>query len=191
MNRPVWWIFDSLSRFAEGTGWHRSFIIDAAIRHWDEWLLFGTSRTVQWGGMPPAPADPNNIDITNEYISQAVGGGVLTLCLFFAIFWICFRRLGFAFHAKRGSISPKTEWLAWCTGVALLAQCISFFSISYFDQTVFYFFWLLSAIAGGTMERTWLICDRSARSNSRAANRQHSASLVGQERYLSAVPRQY
>jgi hypothetical protein len=161
MERPVWWIFDTVSSLTGGSGWHRSYIIDAAIRHWDEWWLIGTSRTVHWGGYPPAPSNPDNIDITNEYIAQAVDGGALTLCLFLAVLWTCFKRLGSAFRAKRGSIDPETEWLAWCTGVALLAHCISFLSIAYFDRTIFYFFWLLSAIAAGTMERTWLICDRT------------------------------
>jgi uncharacterized membrane protein YeaQ/YmgE (transglycosylase-associated protein family) len=164
MDRPVWWIFDAVGDFAGGSGWHRSYIIDAAIRHWDEWWLVGTSRTVHWGGYPPPPNDPNNVDITNEYIAQAVHGGALTLFLFLAILWTCFKRLGTAFRTKRGSIEPETEWLAWCTGVALLAHCISFLSVSYYDQTIFYFFWLLSAIAAGTMEQTWLICDQPVRS---------------------------
>ena len=168
MNRPVWWIFDTIGDYTGGSGWHRSYIIDAAIQHWDEWWLAGTARTVHWGGFPPPPADPNNIDITNQYIAQAVNGGALTLFVFLAVLWTCFKRLGSAFHAKRGSISPETEWLAWSTGVALAAHCISFFSVSYYDQTIFYFFWLLSAIAAGTMERTWLICDRPQRSLPRA-----------------------
>ena len=159
MNRPVWWIFDSMSSFTGGSGWHRSYIIDAAIQHWHEWWLVGSGRTVHWGGFPPAPSDLNNIDITNEYIVQAVNGGAITLCLFLAALWMCFKRLGSAFRATGGKISIDTEWLAWCTGLALVAQCISFLSVAYFDQTVFYFFWLLSAIAAGTMERNWLICD--------------------------------
>jgi hypothetical protein len=177
MNRPVWWIFDSVSSFSGGSGWHRSYIIDAAIQHWDEWWLIGTPRTVQWGGYPPAPGDPNNIDLTNEYVVQGVNGGALTLGLFIAILWTCFKQLGSAFRAKRGSIDSETEWLAWCTGVALLAHCISFFSIAYFDQTIFYFFWLLSAIAGTTMQRTWLICDRSVRSLRSRTNQQQSGAF--------------
>jgi hypothetical protein len=178
MNRPVWWIFDTVSRFTGGGGWHRSFIIDAAIRHWDEWLLVGISQTIQWGG-PALSVDPYNIDITNEYVAQGVEGGILTLCLFLAILWTCFKRLGPAWRAKRGSIDSETEWLAWCTGVALFAHCISFFSISYFDQSIFYLFWLLSAIAAGTMERSWLICDRSVRSVPRATNRQQTGGVSG------------
>jgi hypothetical protein len=170
MDRPVWWMFDTVGSFTGGSGWHRSYIIDAAIGHWDEWWLIGTPRTAHWGGYPPAPGNPNNIDITNEYIAQALNGGALTLCLFLAILWTCFKQLGSAFRAKRGSVDRDTEWLAWCTGVALLTHCISFFSIAYFDRTIFYLFWLLSAIAAGTMERTWLICDRSARSGRRAMN---------------------
>jgi hypothetical protein len=179
MNRPVWWIFDSVSGFAGGGGWHRSHVIDAAIQHWDEWWLVGTPQTVHWGGETPPPGDPNNIDLTNEYVVQAVNGGALTLCLFLAILWTCFKQLGSAFCVKRGSIDSETEWLAWCTGVALFAHCISFLSVAYFDQTIFYFFWLVSAIAAGTMERTWLICDRSVRSVHRATNQPRSGGLSG------------
>ena len=179
MNRPVWWIFDSASSFAGGEGWHRSYIIDATIRHWDEWWLVGTPRTVHWGGQPPAPGDPNNIDLTNQYITLAVKGGALTLMLFVAILWTCYKRLGYAFRVRRGCINSETEWLAWCTGVALFAHCVSFFSIAYFDQSIFYFLWLLSAIAAGTMERAWLICDGSARSVCRTTNQQQSNGVSG------------
>jgi hypothetical protein len=179
MNRPVWWLFDSVSPYTGGSGWHRSYIIDAAIQHWDEWWLIGTPRTVHWGGYPPAPGDPNNIDLTNEYIVQGINGGVVTLCLFVAILWTCFKKLGSAFHAKRGSIDFETEWLAWCTGVALLAHCISFFSVAYYDQTIFYFFWLLSAIAGMTIERTRLNYDGSVRSVWNLTNQQKSGAFSG------------
>jgi hypothetical protein len=178
MNRPVWWIFDTISSFTGGTGWHRSYIIDAAIRHWEEWWLVGTPRTVHWGGFPPAPGNPENIDITNEYIAMAVNGGALTLILFLVILWTCFKKVGSAFHARQGSIKPETEWLAWCTGIALLAHCISFFSIAYYDRTIFFFFWLLTAIAAGAMERTWLIRDQSMGSVRRISNRQQ-LSLAG------------
>jgi len=178
MNRPVWWIFDTIEGYTGGSGWHRSYIIDAAIRHWDEWFLTGTPVTVHWGGFPPPKYDPNNIDITNEYIVQAVNGGALTLGLFLAVLWTCFKHLGFALRAKRGSIHRETEWLAWCTGVALLAHCISFLSVAYYDQTIFYFFWLLSAIGAGTMERSWLIHDQVPRSRERVHDLQSQSRAV-------------
>ena len=68
-----------------GTGWHRSFIIDAALKHIDEWWLVGTYRTVHWGGYPPPPADPENIDITNQYIVEGVKGGLVRLGLFILV----------------------------------------------------------------------------------------------------------
>jgi len=181
MNRPVWWIFDAMEGVSGGSGWHRSYIIDAAIRHWDEWFLVGTPRTAHWGGYHPPKGDPNNIDITNEYIIQAVNGGAVTLCLFLAVLWTCFKHLGSAFRAKRGSLHPETEWLAWCTGVALLAHCISFLSVAYWDQMIFYFFWLLSVIAAGTMERGWLIRDPSVGQARRGPDPQ-SRGVVGHPR---------
>ena len=161
MNRPVWWIFDSIGGLTGGSGWHRSYIIDAAIRHFREWWLIGTPVTAHWGGYPPPPGDPNNIDLTNQFVVEAVGGGALRLFLFAAIIWLCFRSLGRAFRARGASIQPQTEWLAWCVGVTLLAHCVCFFSVAYFDQMIFYWFWLLSVIAAGTMQGTWLIRDRS------------------------------
>ena len=160
MNRPVWWIFDTVGAIAGGTGWHRSYIIDAAIRHWSEWFLAGTPVTAHWGGYPPPPNDPFNIDITNQFIAEAVGGGALRLVLFVTIIWTCFKHLGAAFRGRRRFIHPQTEWLAWSTGVALVAHCIGFFSVAYFDQLIFFWFWLLAVIAAGTMERKWLVRDR-------------------------------
>jgi len=159
MSRPLWWIFDTIGSITGGTGWHRSYIIDAAIRHWREWILVGTPVTAHWGGYPPPPNDPNNIDITNQFIVEAVSGGALRLILFVTIIWTCFKSLGVAFRGRR-RIHPQTEWLAWATGVALLAHCIAFFSIAYFDQLVFFWFWLLSVVAAGAMERGWLVRDR-------------------------------
>jgi hypothetical protein len=160
MNRPVWWIFDTVGAITGGTGWHRSYIIDAAIQHWREWFLVGTPVTAHWGGYPPPPNDPLNIDITNQFIAEAVGGGALRLILFVTIIATCFKHLGVAFRGKRRFIHPETEWLAWSTGVALVAHCIGFFSVAYFDQLIFFWFWLLAVFAAGTMERKWLVRDR-------------------------------
>ena len=163
MHRPVWWIFDSIGDLSGGTGWHRSYIIDAGIRHFGEWWLAGTPVTAHWGGYPPPPNDPNNIDLTNQFLVEAVGGGVIRLGLFLAILRTCFKQLGRAFRVRRDSIRPDTEWLAWTTGVTLLSHCVCFFSVAYFDQMIFYFFWLISAIAAGTLERGWLLGDRRMR----------------------------
>jgi len=159
MSRPVWWIFDAIGGLTGGTGWHRSYIIDAAIHHFDEWWLVGTPVTKHWGGYPPPPNDPNNIDLTNQFLVEAVGGGLIRLLLFIAIIRTAFRAVGRAFRLPHGSIDSETEWLAWTIGVGLLAHCVCFFSVAYFDQMIFYFFWLVAAIAAGTLERGWLLRD--------------------------------
>jgi hypothetical protein len=38
--------------------------------------------TVHWGGFHAPMNDPNNIDITNHFLAEAVGGGVVRLGLF-------------------------------------------------------------------------------------------------------------
>lgn len=76
MNAPVWFIIARVSEVAGGTGWYRSYLIDQAIKHFDEWWLVGSTYTVHW-----APAgevvvgDPNNMDIINNYVAEGLGGG--------------------------------------------------------------------------------------------------------------------
>jgi hypothetical protein len=76
MKAPVWYIPAKISDLMGGTGWHRSYLIDQAISHFNEWWLVGSAVTAHW-----APAgqtltvDPKNMDITNNYIAEGLGGG--------------------------------------------------------------------------------------------------------------------
>jgi hypothetical protein len=146
MKAPVWYIFARLSDMTGGTGWHRSFIIDAALAHFGEWAVRGTPRTVHWGGYPPPPADPENIDITNQYIVEGVKGGVVRLALFVAVIVACFkaigRRTGFV-----GRVSRADTYLYWGIGVSLFTHTVAFMSVSYFDQTVVFWYGLLAIIS--------------------------------------------
>lgn len=146
MKAPVWYIFARLSDMTGGTGWHRSFIIDAAIAHFGEWGFRGTPRTVHWGGYPPPPADPENIDITNQYIVEGVKGGVVRLGLFIAIIVACFRVIGRR-TGKPGAVSRQDAILYWGLGVSLFTHSVAFMSVSYFDQTVVFWYGLLATIS--------------------------------------------
>ena len=44
MKQPAYFIIGKLS-IGSSTGWHRSKLIDAAVKHFDEWWLFGTDYT--------------------------------------------------------------------------------------------------------------------------------------------------
>ncbi len=145
MKAPVWHLLDRMSSITGGTGWHRAYLIDQAIAHFDEWWLFGTTYTAHWApGGEVTTADPNMMDITNHYIAQGVGGGLLKLVLFIMIIVVSFKSVGRYVQAQ-AAVSPAAL-LVWAMGVSLFAHSVSFISATYFDQTVLIYYWLLAII---------------------------------------------
>jgi hypothetical protein len=147
MNAPVWYLIARVSDVTGGTGWHRSYLIDQAINHFDEWWLVGSAYTAHWApGGQVLVVDPDNMDITNNYIAEGLHGGILKLGLFIAMIVLSFKILG------RGALSdsflsPPLRRLYWLVGVCLASHCVSFISVSYFDQTAVYYYWLLAVVA--------------------------------------------
>src|SRR6185312_6284740 len=126
-------------------GWYRSNLIDQFVRHLSQWWLIGTSYTANWAnGGPVLAVDPNNVDITNQYIAQGITAGIWGVGLFLAIIILSFRVVGRTVRLN----GPKsaTSKLSWTMGVALAAHCTAFISISYFDQIVVFWFWLIAGV---------------------------------------------
>jgi len=144
MNAPVWFLIAKMSDLLGGTGWYRSNLIQQAIYHFNEWWLIGSSYTANWPCGMPLPGDPNNVDITNEYIAEGLQGGLLRLGLFLAIIVTCFKIIG---RAVRNEQDSGTAKLWWAIGVSLASHCAAFISISYFDQIQVFWFWLWAVIA--------------------------------------------
>ena len=146
MNAPVWYIFAKIGDLFGGSGWHRAYIFDAAFAHLNEWWLIGTPRTVHWGGYPAPPGNPDNIDITNQYIAEGVKGGLLRLGLFIWLIVLGFKAIGRRTKAD-GAVPFQTQWLYWCLGTCLVTHAVSFMSVTYFDQMVVFWYWLLAVIS--------------------------------------------
>ena len=158
MKAPVWYLFDRLSSITGGTGWHRAYLIDQTIAHFDEWWLFGTTYTAHWAPSGEVtPADPNMMDITNHYIIQGVSGGLLKLVLFVAIIVVSFKSVGRWLEAE-GPGSPGSM-LIWAAGVSLFAHCLSFLSTTYFDQIVVVWYWLLALICRAPPSCATAVCE--------------------------------
>ena len=145
MKAPVWYLIAKVSDVVGGGGWHRAYLIDQAIAHFNEWWLFGTIYTAHWapGGVVIA-ADPNMMDITNHYVMEGVSGGILRLGLFLAMVVSCFKGIG---RRLRDVVhdSPD-EFFVWMIGVTLFSHCLAFMTATYFDQTVIVWYWLLGTI---------------------------------------------
>jgi hypothetical protein len=150
MNAPVWYLIAKVSDLVGGGGWHRSFVIDTAIAHFNEWWLFGTTYTANWGpGGEVIAADPNMMDITNQFVIEGVKGGLLKLILFVAIIVVCFKVVGRRVRDEEGNLFAG--FLFWAMGTSLFAHCLSFISVPYFDQMILIWYWLLAAISSSSL----------------------------------------
>lgn len=138
MNQPVWHLLARVNVVGGSTGWHRFKIMDATIRNFSEWWLLGEIDPMSWGVWEMR-------DITNEYILEALRGGLLTLSLFVAAIAIAFGLVGKAM--KRCEDSSSRGLMVWSVGVALFVHVNVFFSVSYFGQIVMLVY-LTFAMAG-------------------------------------------
>ena len=147
MNAPVWYLIARVADITGGTGWHRSYLIDVAIKHFGEWCLFGTVYTAHWAPAGQVlAADPDNMDITNHYIAEGIGGGMVKLGLFLAMIVLGFKVVGRWIRRTEPDL-VQYRFLVWAVGVCLCAHCVSFISILYFDQIIVMWFWILAIIA--------------------------------------------
>jgi hypothetical protein len=145
MKAPVWFLIGRLSNEMGGDGWHRADLIDQAIRHFDEWWLIGTKTTIHWLEFSNE-IEPGMADITNQYVYEGVKGGLVTLLLFIAIIAFSFKAVGLMLKAtKEQPFSIRI--MVWSMGAALVGHVVSFFSVSYFDQILVFWYFLLAAIS--------------------------------------------
>lgn len=146
MKARVWFLIGRLSSIVGGTGYHRSILIDQAIEHFGDYWMFGTNYTANWEIATILENNPNMVDITNQYISEAVNGGFVSLVLFLSIITISFREIG---RALRMLDYRQKEFkiFLWSVGVSLFAHIMSFLSVSYFDQMILFWYLLLAVIA--------------------------------------------
>lgn len=149
MNSPVYYIMARLAAITGGSGWHRSFLIDNWIRHFNEWWLLGTKKTSHWMGGIHLLNRPDDADITNHFIGVAVNGGLISLILFILIIIYCYKRLGVSVQLEEKA-NINIRIILWTLGVTLSAHIMSFMSVSYFDQIIVFWYMPLAVIASLT-----------------------------------------
>ncbi len=140
MKAPVWFALAHVDFAGGSTGWDRANLIDQCVRHFSSWWLVGTADNVNWGFF--------TWDLCNQFVAEAVQGGLATLVLFVALIWRCFRRIGVA---RSRTNDRSQEWLLWTIGCILCAHIAGFFGISYFDQMKDWWFVTLAMIPAATI----------------------------------------
>ena len=153
MKAPVWFIYARISDIIGGHGWFRANLIDQFINNFGDWWLIGipieqtrnwAATWMPWGG----------VDVTNEYISIGINGGLISLILFIWLLKVCYSSLGKAMKKirVRGENGRLSEILLWGIGCALTSHAINLSSATYFDQFWVMWYMLLAVISGVTKE---------------------------------------
>ena len=140
MKAPVWFILARVDFVGGSTGWDRANLIDQCVRHIGSWWLVGTADNDTWGFW--------TWDLCNQFVAEAVQGGLVTLILFIALITRCFTRIGVGIKMSR---NRAQKWLLWTIGCILCAHIAGFFGISYFDQMKDWWFVTLAMIPAATM----------------------------------------
>jgi hypothetical protein len=132
MEKPVWHLLVRAAELTGGGGYHRYLLIDACVRRLPEWALLGTKSTAHWGwGLQ---------DVTNQWVLEAVNGGLATLVAFNCVLFFAFKLIGDAHKNMRRNPSVgrrmrnQSMAVGWALGVSLVAHCVAFLSVSYFGQ---------------------------------------------------------
>ncbi len=145
MKAPAYYLIARIDLTGSSASYHRSALINAALKHLDEWWWAGTDYTRHW--MPYGVSwSEDHVDITNHYLGQGVKGGLLLMGLFIALIWCGFRYVGMAVRAWRG-VDGEREFFVWSVGAALFAHAASCVSVAYFDQAILFLYLTLALLA--------------------------------------------
>jgi len=151
MKAPVWFIYARLSDVIGGHGWFRANLIDKFVNNFQEWWLIGMpiEKTYTWAA---TQMSWGAVDVTNEYVSVGIGGGLISLILFILVLKNCFQFLGIAMENIRfgNNKAISDEALLWGLGCALFSHVINLSSSNYFDQFWVMWYMLLAVISSVT-----------------------------------------
>lgn len=153
MKAPVWFLMARMGDLIGGDAYHRSAIIDAAVKHFNEWWLIGTKDTGAW--MPyffTSSSDQYSADITNQFILEGINGGFLSMLLFITIIILCFREIGISLRLNENQ-PFSVRIILWSLGASLFVHAVGFFSVSYFDQIIVFWYMLLAMISAVCIQK--------------------------------------
>jgi hypothetical protein len=142
MKAPVWALIARIDLTGSSSGYHRYYLVDNCIRHFSDWWLSGFKNYNDWGW--------DMWDLSNQFVVQALTGGLVTFVLFIMILSRCFGGIGRARKFVEGNRAE--EWFLWCLGAALFANVVAFFGCSYMAQMQMALFPLLAIISVATFE---------------------------------------
>lgn len=149
MKAPVWYLIARAGSVTGGSGWHRSYLIDVAVRHLDKWWFAGMPirETSDW--FPYIISVTGGADLTNQFIAFGIDAGLAAIALLILLLTRAFSSLGKALAAVRSrSIKPSgIEFLLWGLGVMLVVHIVNWLGVTYFDQMYVVWFMQLATLS--------------------------------------------
>jgi hypothetical protein len=140
MKAPVWFVIQYMNVVGSG-GYDRAELIDVFLRHFWEWWLIGTDQTGNWGF--------DMWDLSNQFAAEGEGGGLLCFVCFMILISKGFSWLG---TMRKRVGGEKQEWLYWSLCAVMFAHILSYFGVSYWDQTIVWWLTFLAIISAATGE---------------------------------------
>jgi hypothetical protein len=142
MKGPVWALITHIDLTGSSSSYHRFYLVDNCIRHFSDWWLLGYKDYNLWGFMM--------FDCCNQFVVQAVNGGLLALVAYIAIFSRSFGSIGKARKKVEGNRGQ--EWFLWCLGSTLFSIVVAHFGINYPATMEISLFTFWAAISVATLE---------------------------------------
>jgi hypothetical protein len=139
MKAPVWFLIAHVNVTGSSDSYDRAMLVDAFIRHFKDWWLVGADPS-GWGW--------DMWDLSNQFVGVGETGGLLALVAFILLISWSFGRLG-KMRRKLKDDKDK-EWLCWSLGAVMFAHILAYFGVSYFDQTVVWWYAYLAMVSAAT-----------------------------------------
>lgn len=144
MKDPVYYLMAKIDLGGGSKGYHRARLIESSIEHLQEWWLTGTDYTRHWMATG-VHANTIHTDITNHFLGMGVLGGLPLMILWIMVISAAFNSVGKALRVNEDA-PLENKMLIWTLGAIMFGHVWNYFSISYFDQSIVYFYMVLASI---------------------------------------------
>jgi len=150
MKDPVYYLMARIDLGGGSKGWHRARLIESSIEHLNEWWLTGTDYTRHWMSTG-VHSNTIHTDITNHFLGMGVTGGLPLMILWIMVLVAAFAEIGKALRQNENA-PVEHNLLIWTLGAIMFGHVTNYFSISYFDQSIVFFYLILANI--GAVQNT-------------------------------------
>ena len=96
--------------------------------------------------------ESGSVDVTNEYVSLGIRGGLISVFLFIRLIVKCYRSLGASMQVARGDLinGKQNELLLWGIGCTLFTHVVNITAVRYWDQMFVIWYMTLALVSSMT-----------------------------------------